>query len=381
MEIIMKKLLTLIATLTLFMSCAQFEEVQSNVIVDQKIRPFAIQLEKAEAAPGDTVHVELFMYDANKQYTLNWEVALNYTIDNYGEQPTPSHFVPMDSLIINSQTSGNNLSFDFIVPNNENNPLLISSLTPDVILAPSAMDQNQKNLLISLGADVTAGLTKTDAITLLDGLPQLPNELSPIVDEFLSLITVRATIAAPSFDLTIDKNLTIRYSNRLAAGSIISSVNKSPVIDSIAIISVEKGDLENPHEIGNYASDTLWLSNIERDTINIQSDKSYFFLASNGLPQTYRSPLTSATKTEDLFYSWHFTNEDAVDASWEDLIELIEYGAEEGLDVIKLDPPSNHDMHNFLLHIVVADWRPEWAMRASQGIDVIEISAYFNYVD
>ena len=73
---------TLAAITIGFIGCAEFPEKYENVIEGEKIRPFAIVMDPPEAAPGDTVSVSLRMYDAGKNYDVEWELCLKYQIDN-----------------------------------------------------------------------------------------------------------------------------------------------------------------------------------------------------------------------------------------------------------------------------------------------------------
>src|SRR5687767_2146166 len=81
-------------------ACADFPEKYENVIVGRKIRPFAIVTDPPEAAPGDTVKVELKMYHADKAYAVDWELGLKYQVN----QGATSSGFPTASEIIDLET-------------------------------------------------------------------------------------------------------------------------------------------------------------------------------------------------------------------------------------------------------------------------------------
>ncbi len=386
----MKKLLniTIILAAAIMVGCADFPEKYDNVIEGQKIRPFAIVLDPPEAAPGDTVHVILKMYDADKEYNVDWELGLEYQIDNYDALPVVNYVLNMEeeNMLINQSENG--LEFSFVVPTGNQNPLLLSSILPQVILQEEDVDGDVKSQLGNIGVDVNGGdISREDLVEAFENNQSLPNELSPLVDNMVALVQLRAKVRSPGFSLDVTKNLSIRYSNRLESGDFISNVNENPVIDSIAIIRVYHKDITDPKEIKNYDSDTLYFKtygedlegDLVYDTLEVGEKQSFFAMAtSNNSQQSYRSPNEKVHK-EDLFYSWFYTNLDDVESDWDDLLNFNTEDSPGDLPIVAIKLPKNKKMEHFVIRCTSQDWRVEWSALTSRGLDHKLVYGFFKY--
>jgi len=379
---------TLVASLINFMGCADFPEKYENVVDGEKIRPFAIVLNPPEAAPGDTVSVSLRMYDAGKNYDIEWELGLKYQVDNYDNFQSASRILDLESGNMKINESEDGLEFSFVVPTEDKNPLVLSDMIPDVIREESELTSEEKSELESLGiTNLSSGLKREDLLKLLDKASSLPNDFSPLVDNFVALIQLKAKVTSPRFELDVIKNLTVRYSNKLEKGNFISNVNINPNIDSIGIIRVHSSGITDIKDIKNHTSDTVFFttttdnndSSPEYDTLNARDDYSYFVIAASvGSEQSYRSPKEKVHK-EEIYYQWFYTNIDDTNTGWEDLITLNIDDSPGDLPVVALTIPKNKDMHHFTLRATAIDWRVEWGALTSRGLDHKVIYGYFNF--
>ena len=345
----------------LMVNCADFSSKYSNVIENEKVRPFAVVLDKPEAAPGDTVHVKLHYYDAGKSVSINWQVALDYSINNYSEIGEEKEIRDLDHYII---PGGTDEEFSFVVPGGAENPLLLSSMIPENIPGVG---------------------NRSDLAAMLDTInwSQIPTEVLPFIDNFLCVIVLRATLIS-DMELDVTKRLTVRYSNKVdyASLGLQSYVNTNPKLNRIGIVTLNKKD-------ATYHSDKdeilravpVFFDSLAStvDTFVVEQNKSYFLIAdTSGANQIYLSPEGNLFN-EQLYYDWFYTNLDASDSKWEDLIEIGESGISNDLFIVKLDIPKDHNMHNFLIRSVARDYRPEWGVLSARGCAYIEAKGYFEY--
>ena len=376
----------LLTTLSLaLLACGNFPEKYENVIEDEKIRPLAIILDYPDAAPGDTITADLVMYDAGKDYTIDWELSLNFSVSNYGELGKGDILYDLDADPATSYDNGR-LRLKFVIPTGDNNPLVKSSLVPKVI----ELSDDEREQLENQGFPVTStGFKTSDLVHYLDAVPSIPAEFTSMIDQMVGLIVLTAKVQSSEFKLDVNKKVSVRYSNRLASGSYVNNVNRNPRLDAMGIISVKAKGMDDSHRIGEFEADTQYFSmNFNNnylalgsivDTFVIKDEYSYFLMADTaGAAQIYRSPENIEHK-EQLFYQWFYTNLDKTNANWEDLIELGGDHGYNGMPVVYLKIPSNKDMHNFTIRSVVRDWRPEWAMLSAAGIGYLEARGYFKY--
>lgn len=388
-----KRIGTLIPFATLvFLGCAEFPEKYENVIDGGKIRPFAIVLEPPEAAPGDTVRVQLKMYDGGKSYSVAWELALNYQV-NQGATSSP---FPRVTEIVNMETSGrkfdvseDGLEFSFVVPTGDRNPLRLTDLSPDILKAENEISPDEKTELRKLGiASLDGGLRKADLIDALDVSDSVANNLSPMVDGLTALVLLKARVSSPGFELDVTKTLSVRYSNRLESGGYLSNVNRNPVIDSIGLIHVHAGGITRFEEIGKHRSDTVFLATSSEnhlepaafDTLKIVPGHSYFMIsATSGAEQPYRSP-GGMTHPEQLFFQWFYTNLDDTGSDWDDLIRLDNADRPVNQPVVPLKfPKPGIGLRYFAIRATVGDSRPEWGVMVSTGLDYKAVHGYIEY--
>jgi hypothetical protein len=375
----------------LLMSCADFPETYENVIEGQKIRPFATVLNPPEAAPGDTVEVFLHLYDADKEYSAEWTLQLDYTVDNYAYLSSAGKNLNLDSMKIpipDSDADGR-LHFRFVVPRGEHNPFYHSPLVPEIQVPAGEISSETRELLESSGIEVAEkGLTSRSLVEYLDERETVPAEFAPLANEMIALIRLNAKIKSEDFELDVDKRLTVRYSNRLESGG---SINSNPALNSIGIITVKKKGINEPEKISGFEADTQYFSTnaaslnsgdpLPVDTFLIKKDWSYFLIAdTGGAAQRYVSP-SGKTHSEHLFYQWFYTNLDETGADWDELIEVGDGDSDPSLPVVTLKVPKDRGMKNFMIRVSVGDWRPEWALLSSTGLAYLEARGYFKYED
>ncbi len=124
---------------TTLIGCAEFSESFENVIVDKKIRPFAIRMTPAEAMPGDTVEAELLLWDAGKNYQVQWHMGLGYSIANYGSGEAVKTMLDLDSMAVSKEPGS--LKIRFVVPKGKQNPLLLSPMVAESEATINALDK------------------------------------------------------------------------------------------------------------------------------------------------------------------------------------------------------------------------------------------------
>lgn len=354
----------LLSTLLFIVNCAEFPAKYSNIIEDEKIRPLAVILEPAEAAPGDTVHVQLKLYDANRSdLDITWKVALDYSVNNYDDQAQEREVHDLDSMAL---PGGDPSDFRFVVPKGKNNPLLLNRMIPENI--PGLGSKKQLVEMLDANPDTT-----------------LSSESATAMDLLASIIVLRATIRS-DIDLDITKRLTVRYSNKVDENGTLS-VNENPHFERFGIITTDDKDAawhSDKKEI--LKSEVQWFDNDTTtvDTFTVDDDHAYFLIAdTSGAAQQYRSQPTDrypqgSIRTEELFYSWFYTNLDETGSEWDEQIEIGD-GSGDTYFCVKLTVPSDKEMHNFKIRAVVRDYRPEWGVLASQGIAFREDNGYFNF--
>ena len=370
------------------MGCGDFPNKYENVIRGEKIRPFAIVVDPPEAAPGDTVDVRLKMYDAEKDYSISWELGLDYKVDVYNSFSSVSQILNLDTGGLKFNRSDDELSFSIVVPEGPLSPMTISELIPDVVKDAADLSEDERTALIHIGVNnLVEGVRRDDLLNVLPNLDTIPNELSNIIDNMVALMQFKANVISGDFKLDVTKNLTVRYSNRLAAGSIPSNVNTNPVVNSIGIIRVAKSGVESIDDVQKYARDTTFfnidgltqLDSLIFDTLNLKEGYSYFAIASGAETQNYRSP-EEVNHKEDLYYQWFYTNLDDVNAEWEDLITLNTEQSPGHLGAVSLSFPKEElGMKHFSLRVTVNDFRPEWNVLSARGLDHKAIYVYLNY--
>jgi hypothetical protein len=372
--------------------CADFPEKYENVIEGEKIRPFAILVDPPEAAPGDTVRVQLKLYDAGKDYGIAWELALRYQL-NVGATssafPNATEIVDLETVGEKIGVSPDGLSFSVVIPSGGKNPVALTGLSPEILRAESELSAEEKEGLRRLGIEsFQGGLRKRDLVGALDSARSVPNSLAPLVDGLIGLVRFKAKITSPGFKLDITKVLTVRYSNRLEGGPFLSNVNRNPVIDSIGIIQVKAEGLTYFDEIAGHEADTVFfrtrsevaLDTPVYDTLTVLPDRSYFLFArSEGSEQPYRSPAGIEHK-EQLFFQWFYSNLDKTGSDWKDLITLDNGDRPASYAVVPIRfPKAEAGLRHFSIKATVGDVRPEWGALASAGLDYKTIYGYLKY--
>ncbi|GEM_PF-3053017 len=390
------------ASLCLLAGCAEFPEKYENVIADAKIRPFAIVLDPPEAAPGDTVHAALKLYDAGKTYAVRWSLALKFQVKQGvtgSAFPTASEWIDLDSgsfdtgnLVTESSSDG--LDLGFRIPDDARNPLRLSGYVPGVI-PESDLSTEEKSLLPGIGIESSAGgIPRETLLAALASHSSLPNGLAPLVDGFLAVVQIKAHITSPGFALDVTKDLTVRYSNRLKAGAYASNVNANPRLDSIGFIHVHAGGVTDFDKIREHASDTVFVGasagaagdEAKRtfDTLKVVPGDSYFLIASGGGGQRYRSPQGNL-HDEQLIYQWFYTNLDAPGKIGADKVGAELIAAKHGdrpIDVPVvpiLFPAPAVGLRRFAIRATVGDSRPEWGLLSSPGLAYASLFCVIEY--
>jgi hypothetical protein len=375
---------TTLASLITFSSCADFAESFENVIPDKKIRPYTIIMTPAEASPGDTVHIDLKLHDAKKSYTLDWSIALAYDIEDYGYLNSLSHKMNLDSMGFNKKEDayGNSLSFDFVIPKGENNPMLLSSLVPDVLWPKSEMTETYEAGLKSYGIPVAPeGLLKKDFTLWADNQESLPIELSPWIHSQVSLVQVSAMISSSDFKLDINKSISIKYTHKMPDA--IKYQNNNPTIPKLKLLIVKAKGIEDFRDIDKYSLDTLELTSFRKDgseawnqmdTLIINSNYSYFLEAPLGLSdEKYTSP-NGKEHNEEINHTWFFSNLDATNSDFDSQFKFGQ--GELSRKTIPLCWPSNDQIHKIQISLVRTDLRIEWADLHSRGVDFAQVGLY-----
>ncbi len=386
----MKTLLQLFTLVTIIglIACSDFSETYENVIQDKKIRPFAITMDPAEAAPGDTVHVRLHIHDAEKNYAINWQLALSYQVGNKGLTTEASHIIDLNSEGRHFNSSADGLGFSFVIPNDSNNPILLSPMVPSLVRKSGNISITEQGALATLGiTDLSGGLPLQTLIQAIDSSQSIPNSLSPLIDNLTSLIQIKAMVTSPGFSVDVTKQMTVRYSNTLDSGNYISNVNKNPTIDSLGIIRVFELGVEDETLLSSVISDTIYFhrentipSTPSFDTLTITEGYSYFLIAaSENNNQLYRSP-DEFVHHEKHIYQWFYTNINETNENWEELITFNADESNKDHSVISINfPDISSNIDHCILRATVMDSRPEWGNKTSVGLDHAAFFIYLSY--
>ena len=117
--------------------------------------------------------MDLKLHDASKSYQVDWELTLAYDIEDYGYLNQSNFQVNLDSMAFGIQEDqyGNKVSFDFVVPVGDQNPMLLSSLVPEVLWPAAEMEVGYKLAFEGYGINLDEkGLLKAGGVLELQGL-------------------------------------------------------------------------------------------------------------------------------------------------------------------------------------------------------------------
>ena len=357
-------------------SLPKFADIQAD-----KTRPIAIVIDPAEAAPGDTVHVQYIGFSPDSAaLSMHWTVALDFALGNYGGVAVDGHIVNLDSMMLPGGTPSD---FYFVVPDST---LLYSSYLKGLANAPwdsLHLSISQADSILKLA--VKAGVS-------------LPPSLANIADMIGTNIKLNVHINA-EYSLDVYKYMTIRYTRDLKSDS--ANVNRNPNLHWLAVYDVAKGKVNSFDTVAKYPymvkflyADssflklkpvTLW------DTIDIDSGHSYFLVADSGIDSgvngndtdmqaySYLSLINGSliTTRETYDYQWFYKDLDY--RSPEVYDSLILFTGSNALgNATKFLTPTDTAMHHFEFYCVVRDSRLDFE---AVGESEYQVTGYFKYTD
>ncbi|MFH1843035.1 MAG: hypothetical protein ABIF77_07480, partial [bacterium] len=328
-------------------------------------RPFAIVCEPPDAAPGETVTVTLHCYEPQPSAgEVSWMLVLDYNEDLYGEQAVERRIIDLDQLatiddMVYDNEGLGTLTFEFVVPQNT---LLVTSALEDRFTEP--LPDAVRQLFQPAHADYLTRAEIDGFLARVDPAALDPESLAwvqSVSDRFACQIRLRASLRS-GIDLTVTKNLTVRYSSRLGS----DNVNQNPTVNWVAVLAVHHSDLEDPDDIGRYVVDTTYVYHRDparQDTTPIAVDRNLtYYLQVDHDPVPYLSPLGNL-QTEDHDYNWYFarlysSNSDRnfyLNETGDDKPDIGELE-----EIVRFDPPPGPDAKQVRVFVVVRDYRLEW---------------------
>ena len=368
--------------------CAEFAEVESNIIQDKKVRPYTIIVEPAEAAPGDTVKASLILHDAGKTINTDWSIALNYDVDNYGLNYSEKMVYNLDSFAYNYSADRQTVSF--VMPKDSLNPLLVGTLAEDIVVRADQIEPEFQAVLDLAGINYSDGVDKSEIITIIEAEDSIPAVFKPFIDDFVVpvILHARITVSGESFDLDIKKRIAVRYSNRLANDT-ISNVNENPEIQDIKLITVYAGGVEKVDDIAKHKSDTTTLTFYDPDLnnadtiVNVDSLSYFLYIDDSEMADTFLSPSEAnrglavwEEEVEEINFDWYYTNLISSRADWDKLVRFGESEKPINANIQSLLLPDDKDMNQFLIHVVVRDERLELGVLSSTGTDFKQVKIF-----
>lgn len=330
-----------------------------------RTRPFSVVCEPPDAAPGETVTVTLRCYEPHPESVdISWLLVQDFREDLYEEQEIEGEIVDMDAIatidpMVYDEEGLGAQSFQFTVPGD------VMLLTGDLDDRYDGPVPDQARALIAPANDDHVTRAELDAfLASVDPGALDPESLDwarAVSDRFACQIRLKAHVRS-GIDLTVTKNLTVRYSSRFGDGNLLHN----PEIDWIAVLAVHYFDLEDPDDIGDYDVDTTYVHHrdpalVSTAPIAVNGNWTYF-LEVGSARAPYVSP-DGLAHEEAHDYNWYYArlydgDGDAhflVDDSGDDRADM---GALD--EIVRIAPPGGADTKRIRVFAVVRNHRWEW---------------------
>ncbi len=288
-----------------------FPDEEMHFGLEDKVRPYAVLVEPAEAAPGQTVQVTLLAQAPDPdELDITWSVALDYNLGlyetdevdrNYRQLAAPLPVVDGDGFL--RQT------FSWVVPDSAQ---LYASILPEVITDPTMVFLAEQLVGSTTKTAIDAWLKARTAAEVA-GMDELEQAGTwALADRFANQVRFRATLRTGRV-IDVTRNLTIRHTARLDG----PNTNRNAEVSHFAVVAVEKEDAD-PDTITDAATPKTSYSFIEQGVrvaadvqIPIHSNWTYY-ISVDYFPESYTSPFDpTLVLTESGVYRWYYLRQDA----------------------------------------------------------------------
>ncbi len=361
----------LLPGLLLAAACGEaFNDIEMHLGLEDKTRPLAILCEPPEAAPGDTVLVTLLLYTPDPAaLSVDWRVALDYTVGPYGAEVIERRLVPLAPPAPVDEGEGFlSQQFRFVVPDSA---LLWASALSDPLDDPAMVALAAAQLpagtpLPPAKATVAAYLA---ALTAAD-LAALPADRQAAVwglaDRFASRIRFRAAVASELY-VEVTRSLTVRHSGRLGS----PNANRNPDYEDFEILAIPHPDVAFADRL-LYEDELLHFPFASGESlpalrVTQRADWTYYVTLA-AQRQFYTSPYSGEQLfAEQSSYRWYYV---AMDDP-RDPYPLFRDDDGDATEMwtldesVRLEPPPAAGERRYRLVCCLRDSRPEWEQYAA----------------
>jgi hypothetical protein len=289
-----------------------FPDEEMHLGLDAKVRPYAVVIEPAEAAPGETVQVTLLARAPQPdELDVTWRVALDYDLGLYEtdeiERNTRSLAVPSPTADADGLLRQ---TFAWVVPDSA---LLYASALPAVLTDPALVALAGGLLGPAAGAAPSSAAVDAwlKALTPADLAAMDPSTRAAawaLADRFACQVRFRATLRTGQI-VEVTRNLTIRHTGRLGG----PNLNHNAEVLDFAVAAVKKRDATR-FDLDDPGVPRTWYRFIDTDgtrladqvQVPLHEDWTYY-LAVGFRAEQYGSPFDpNQVVTELGDYHWYY---------------------------------------------------------------------------
>jgi len=360
-----------------------FPDEEMHLGLEDKVRPYGVVVEPAEAAPGDTVQVTLYAQVPNpNELDITWRVALDYDLGLYGTDEVERNYrnlaVPMptvDSDGFLSQT------FQWVVPDSA---LLYASALPQILNDPAMIFLAEE----LIGPEAGSPPTKSAVDSWLKEMTVDESSFAPpmetvatwaLADRFACQVRFRATLRTDRI-IDVTRNLTIRHTKRLNG----PNTNTNPAIWNLSVVDLPKADasvddLNDPAiEKTIYPIIDFFWSENDPVQIPVQAGHTYY-LKIEPLEESFSSPFDPGLfLTERVSYHWYYYRQDNPTSDHNFFVTEEGEGAQmwDLDDEARIMPDGGGSV--FRVTTVTRDFRDNWVQyHATPGVTLTEFILEF----
>lgn len=366
----------LLATLLVAGCGDNFPDEEMHLGLEDKVRPYAIQLDRPDAAPGDPVVVTLLAQTPDPdELDVSWQVALDFDRGLYEADEVERRIVEIPAGLPTADADGF-LTDDFTW-NVPDSVLLWSSAIPEVLTDPATVALAEQLIGPAAGSPprksaVDAWLRALDAPDVQAMDPELREAVWALADRFACQVRLRATLRT---DITVDvtRNLTVRHTRRLGG----PNTNANARIVRFGVVALNKRDAERDDIDDPGVEQTLYefvrdgVTLTDRVQVPVRSGWTYYAVAGFAGDE-YTSPFDYAGILQETGeFRWYYYRQDAPRAGHHLFVKEDGEEAEMwDLDAeARMKPPGAGAVYRLV--VVVRDERPEWrSYHAVPGSDV-----------
>jgi hypothetical protein len=296
--------------------CADgFPDEEMHFGIEDKVRPYAVLIEPAEAAPGETVQVTLLARAPEPdELDITWRVALDFNRGLYETDEVERNYRDLEvALPVADEDGFLTQTFNWVVPDSA---LLVSSSLPEILEDPAMVLLAEGLIGPAAGSPPTKSavdawlkaLTPAD----LEAMDPMQREATwALADRFACQVRFRTTLLTGRV-IDVTRNLTIRHTRRLAG----PNTNHNARVTQLTVAAVEKenatrDDLVDPAvPKTNYPFITD--GNRVADRVQVPRNNQWtYYLRTEFVREEYSSPFDPTIMvTESSRYQWYYYRQD-----------------------------------------------------------------------